>query len=333
MQPEASFSTFSAQRALHQARRRRTAWSTSALLFLCLAAACVWQLWHFWRTAWHQPLELALALAGIHLPAEIFNPAGRLEAPMSGAAAGLNFLALLFAVCTVFLRRGHGTRPRLLITACGLACTALALAFAWAAQRDSQLNGRVRELADQGEYAQLQRFVRTRPQIPYAAYVGAQALVLAGKQGQLRQEYGDWLQRWGALAAEHGTLKPGLDPNLVRPWEGRSASPRVMRALEILAFGHGTSVFAQEYEAQVRRDAARAGVWGPWVGAVLAACPLLVLLSWQRAHRYARRVRRLRALALEHAQEQARFRQPGAVAAHRPQQELPPIEFSAPEAP
>jgi len=301
--------------------RRRVARSRlAALFFAALACGAGWALWHFWQTAWNQPLSTTLT--AIHAPAEVFNERGALEVPFTPTVHGLNLMAFLLAAGTLLLRRGYDGRHRFIINVTGLGCAAMTLGFAWIVQQDARVNGDVRILADQGEYAQLQRLTRARPQIPYSSYIGAQALVLAGGQDKLRQEYGPWLQKWAALAAEHGYLKPGMDPRHVRAWEGRSAAPRVMRALEIIAFDSGISVFSQEYEVQVRRDVALAGRWGPAAAAAFGLGCALAILSALRARVLRRRMREIE-------------RQVADIVAHRSDRrsaregrELPPIEFT-----
>ena len=275
-------------------RRRHSRARFAALVFAALACAGGCALWHFWQTAWNQPLSIALT--AIHLPAEVFNEGGVLEVPWTPAVQGLSLVAFLFAAGALFVRRGFDGRHRFIITVTGLGCAFMALVFAWALQRDMRVNGAVRTLAEQGEYAQLQRLMRARAQIPYSSYIGAQALVLAGGQDRLPQEYGPWLQKSASLVAEHGYLKPGMDPRYVRVWEGRSASPRVMRALEITAFGKGISAFSQEYEAKVRRDAALAARWGPVAAAVFALGAALAVLSALRARVLGGRMREIEVL-------------------------------------
>lgn len=103
--------------------------------------------------------------------------------------------------------------------------------------------------------------------------------MLAGKGDQLRRDYGPWLQDWGSQAAKLGYLRPGMSGRELPIWPGMSASPRVMRSLEMLAFGRGVSVFSTEYEAEARLDALTAERQGAAVGLVFALCAVLSALA------------------------------------------------------
>ncbi|MFC5497461.1 hypothetical protein ACFPOE_07940 [Caenimonas terrae] len=267
---------------------RRAGWLLACALSAALAGAAGWRLWHFWQTAWSMPL--AASLSEIHFPAQVFNEGGALERPYNKAAVGLSLLAFLATLITALLRRGVDGRPRAIITLVGGGCVAMMLLTAWAMQSDSQVNGGIRKLADDGNFAELERIARRRPELPYGRYIGAQALVLAGKGEQLQRDYGPWLQDWGRRAAREGYVGPGMTGRELPYWEGMSASPRVMRALELLAFGHGTSVFSSEYEARVQRDTLVARRQGLPVGLGFALFAGLAAMAALRARELGRRI-------------------------------------------
>jgi len=270
------------------ALRSRRGWLVFAsLLFALLACAAAWLLWHFWQTAWSQPL--ATPLKEIHFPPQVFNEDGQLRQSYNKAAVRLSLLALLSVVITVFVRTWVEDLARVLVGLVGGASTLMILLVAWSMQADAQINGRLRTLAETGKFTELESLTRRKIDLPYAPYIGAQALVLAGKGNQLKHEYGAWLQDWGRQAAAKGYIERGTA--MRESWEGVSASARVMRSLELVAFGRGTSVFSSDYEARVRRDTLTAERLGLPVGAALALSVLLFAIAASWARVLGRRIR------------------------------------------
>ena len=267
---------------------RRAGWLLAFVVFSLLAGLAGWRLWHFWQTAWSLPL--AQPLADIHFPPQVFNEGGTLERPYNKAAVSLSLMAMVVVLMAALVRRGYDGTIRTIITIVAGAAVTMMLLAALAMQSDTRVNGAIRRLAEDGNFAELERITRRRPELPYAKYIGAQALVLAGKGEQLEREYGAWLQDWGRRAASQGYIGPGMTGRELPQWEGVSASPRVMRLLELRAFGRGTSVFASEYEARVRRDMLAARTQGIAVGALFALCAGIALLAFIRARVLARRI-------------------------------------------
>jgi hypothetical protein len=269
-------------------RSRRTWLLIAALLCAALAGAAGWRLWHYWQTAWSMPLSTPLA--AIDFPPQVFNEDGGLRPAYNRAAVRLSFLALLSVLITVFVRSWIDDHVRSLVGIVGTACTAMILLVAWAMQSDAQINGNVRKLADKGSFAELESLTKRKPDLPYARYIGAQALLLSGNGSQLRREYGPWLQDWGRQAATSGYMRPGMTGKELQSWPGMSASPRVMRWLELQAFGRGVSVFSRDYEATVRQDMATAEVQAPYVAGAFALFALLAALAASGARMLGRKI-------------------------------------------
>jgi hypothetical protein len=304
------------------ALQRRRAWSVFGAAAAGMAALLMaWLLWHFWETAWSLPL--VTPLTQVHFPKQVFNEGMMLNPPRNLPVIALQLLAFLCGLLTLLLRRGYDGRHRFIVTITGAGCAVLMLAFAWLLQLDTRENGAMRRLADEGQFAELERLTKRRPGMPYGRYIGAQALLLAGKGAQLRAAYGPWLQEMAQQAERQGYRgRPGqLAYRDVPYWQGMDASPRVMRELEIAAFGSGISVFSSEYEHKVRQDTLKALRYGPVAAVLLLLFTLGSALFALHARSLTQRIADVRARELQDellAVEVARY---------RPPPELPPLEM------
>lgn len=270
-------------------------------------------------------------VSSVDIPVPTLNASGTMDRDLSATERALAVLgAIMFMVIVAAYRYTEGTR-RYVVLWCGAGTIALVLLAQWATSGDQRANRDIERLAKAGAYRELSARAKARPQMPYAHYIGAQALLLAGDKVQLRAEYGDWLLRWSQEGARAGYLGNRKAPAGVPEWEGSHASPQVMRALEIAAFGNEVTPFAKPHLRETLSALAHAKDQLRWQVPVLALGGLLwlgVVATWRRARR---NLQQAEQWVVRFDYYQAAPSPPGSPAAFEaaPPATLPPIEFKA----
>jgi hypothetical protein len=278
--------TFDVDAAL-MALDRRAFWSRWAIAAAALIAALLW-----WAVARDAQFVLSNPLhpvvQSVHIPGPAVHENGLLERAMTVTERAFAFMA--FAVATgalVVLRTTSGLRKRAALLACG--CLLILLLFAqWAYRTDGMVNLDLLKLAEARQYTELHRRTVAKPQMPYAQYIGAQALVLSGQSARLRAEYGPWLNKWAEQAKTKGYANGAAVVPLNRQWEGMHASPQVMRALELVAFGSAGTASSADYmvEAQANTQNAKLRLTGLAPAALIVSVLLGALAAaWLQIRR------------------------------------------------
>lgn len=227
-------------------------------------------------------------LQGIDIPTPTLNVSGTMDRGISPTESAL---ALLGSVCLLMSTLAYrlvdaARRPAVLF--CGGGILVMILAAQWTTHGDQKTNLDLVRLARADAYTDLFRLAKSRSTMPYAPYIGAQALALSGEKAQLKAEYGDWLMRWSGEAAQRGYVGDARVPRGTPVWEGTHASPQVMRALEIAAFGQQPTPFARRYlrDTLERLSTARQLLYrlAP-AGALAALVAAGLFATWRRAKR------------------------------------------------
>lgn len=277
---------FDVDRALGRLSRRVAwlRWGTLGGLALCAGLAVgVWG-----NAALIASDPLHPVVSAIDIPAPTLNANGTMERGFSATERSLAVLGtLMFLVIGVAYRWAEGLR-RYMVLGCGAGMIGLVAVAQWATVGDQRANRDIERLASAGSYHELWSRAKARPTMPYANYIGAQALLMAGEKAKLRAEYGEWLLRWSQEGARAGYLGARKAPRGVPEWEGSHASPQVMRALEIAAFGNEVTPFSRPYLREALEklaDARHALHWQVPVLGLGGVAWLAVVVTWRRARR------------------------------------------------
>lgn len=320
---------FDVDRALGRLARRVgwLRWGVLGGLALCTGLG--------WLVADHVSLiasdPLHPVVASVDIPVPTLNASGTMDRDLSATERALAVLgAIMFMVIVGAYRYTEGTR-RYVVLWCGAGTIALVLLAQWATSGDQRANRDIERLAKAGAYRELSARAKARPQMPYAHYIGAQALLLAGDKEQLRADYGDWLKRWGDQAVRSGYVGARRVSPGVPEWEGSHASAQVMRALELAAFGNDVTPYARTYLRDNLARLAHARQQLLWLVPTLSLAGLAtagVLVTWRRARR---NLRQAEQWVVRFDYYQAAPPLPGSPAALEAAApaSLPPIEFKA----
>lgn len=277
---------FDVDRALGRLARRVgwLRWGVIGGLALCAGLG--------WWAAGHVALiasdPLHPVVSAIDIPVPAMNASGSMDRGFSATERSLAVLgAIMCLVIFIGYRVAEGFK-RYVVLGCGGAMIGLVALAQWSTSGDQLVNRDIERLAKAGAYAELQSRTKARPQMPYSNYIGAQAVVMAGEKARLHAEYGDWLLRWSQEGTRAGYLGPKKSPPGVPEWEGSHASPRVMRALEIAAFGNEPTPFSTPYLRETLAKLADAKAHLYWQVPVLGLGGLAWLttfVTWRRARR------------------------------------------------
>ncbi len=322
---------FDVDRALGRLARR-VAW----LRWGTLGGLAAWAGLAWWAGA-HGALlasdPLHPVLSAIDLPLPVLNPNGSMDRSFSATERALAVVGTVMCLVVAVAYKATDGLRRYVVLGCGGAMLGLVVLAQWATSSDQIVNRDIERLARAGAYAELVARTKARPQMPYANYIGAQALLLSGEKARLRPEYGEWLLRWSQEGARAGYLGAHKAAPGVPEWEGSHASPQVMRALEIATFGNEVTPFSKPYLREVLAKLARARhalYWQVPVLGVGGLAWLATLVTWRRARRNLRLAEQwvVRFDYYQSAPAVPGSRAAAALAAPGPAT-LPPIDFHA----
>ena len=320
---------FDVDRALGRLARRVgwLRWGVLGGLALCAGLG--------WLVADHVALiasdPLHPVVTAVDIPRPTLNASGTMDRGLSATERSLAVLGTIMCLVIVLAFRAAEGLKRYVVLGCGAAMIGLVVLAQWGSAGDLLANRDIERLAKAGAYRELWSRAKARPQMPYANYIGAQALLLAGEKARLRAEYGDWLMRWSQEGARAGYLGHRKAPAGVPEWEGSHASPQVMRALELAAFGNEVTPFAKPHLRETLAALAHAKDQLRGQVPVLALGSLLwagVVVTWRRARR---NLRQAEQWVVRFDYYQAAPPAPGSPAAlvAAAPATLPPIDFQA----
>ena len=318
---------FDVDRALGRLSRRVAWLRWGAIGGLAALAGLAW--WAGVHVAVVASDPLHPVVSAIDIPLPVLNPNGSMDRSLSVAERALAVVGTVMCLVVAVAYKATDGLKRHLVLGCGGAMLGLVAFTQWATSGDELVNRDIERLARAGAYTELVSRTKSRPQMPYANYIGAQALLLAGDRARLRAEYGEWLLRWSQEGARAGYLGAHRAAPGVPEWEGSHASPQVMRALEIAAFGNEVTPFSRPYLREALAKLAHAKHALHWQVPVLgigSLAWLAAVVTWRRARR---NLRLAEQCVVNFDYYQAAPPPPGgpaALAASAPST-LPPIDF------